>query len=162
MGLKWSDIDFNKNTITISRTRDSKGVRSPKTKNSYRTIRVGGELMKQLKLYRKWCKELKLSFGSHLEDNDYVFINKCNATPVSDNFLNYALYKIFDENNIKRITVHGLRHTHATILIGKKIPARAIADRLGDTPEMIHQVYSHSFEELEIETVDAFEDAINL
>lgn len=122
LGLKWSDIDFNKNTITISRTRDSKRVRSPKTKNSYRTIKGGGELMKQLKLYRKWCKELKLSFGSHLEDNDYVFINKCNATPVSDNFLNYALYKIFDENDIKRITVHGLRHTHATILIGKKSP----------------------------------------
>ncbi|MEK4374560.1 MULTISPECIES: tyrosine-type recombinase/integrase [Bacillus] len=162
LGLKWSDIDFDKNTITISRTRDSKGVRSPKTKNSYRTIKGGGELMNQLKLYRKWCKELKLSFGSHLEDNDYVFINKSNAKHVSGNFLNYALYKIFDENDIKRITVHGLRHTHATILIGKKIPARAIADRLGNTPEMIHRVYSHSFQELELETVHAFEDAINL
>ncbi|MCY7669590.1 tyrosine-type recombinase/integrase, partial [Bacillus safensis] len=62
----------------------------------------------------------------------------------------------------KRITVHGLRHTHATILIGKKIPTRAIADRLGNTPEMIHRVYSHSFEELELETVHAFEDAMNL
>lgn len=123
LGLKWSDIYFNKSTITFSRTRDSKGMRSPKTKNSYRTIRGGGELMKQLKLYRKWCKELKLSFGSHLEENDYVFINKSNAKHVSGNLLNYALYKIFDENDINRITVHGLRHTHATILIGKKIPA---------------------------------------
>ncbi|WP_280149922.1 tyrosine-type recombinase/integrase [Bacillus safensis] len=162
MGLRWSDIDFANDTITISRTRDSIGVRSPKTKNSYRTIKGGGELMNQLKLYRNSCKELKFSFGSHLKDDNYVFINQSNGKPVSDNFLNHAMKKVFEENDLKRITVHGLRHTHATILIGKKIPTRAIADRLGNTPEMIHRVYSHSFEELELETVHAFEDAMNL
>nr|WP_253734834.1 tyrosine-type recombinase/integrase [Lysinibacillus fusiformis] len=38
--LQWQNINFTNNTITIERTRDDKGVRSPKTNNSYRTILV--------------------------------------------------------------------------------------------------------------------------
>lgn len=39
-GLQWRNIDFLKNTITIERTRDDIGTRTPKTKNSYRKILV--------------------------------------------------------------------------------------------------------------------------
>ncbi|MGM0966902.1 MAG: hypothetical protein ACQEWS_19185 [Bacillota bacterium] len=44
--------------------------------------------------------------------------------------------------------MHGLRHTHVTILISKRIPVKVIADHLGNTPQMINCIYIHIFKEL--------------
>ncbi|MCP1459386.1 site-specific integrase [Bacillus velezensis] len=162
MGLKWNDINFEDMTVSVSRTRDTKGVRPPKTKNSYRTIKVIGELMNQLKVYRKWCRELMLSFGKRLSEDDFIFINKSSGNPVSHSILKSAIDRVTKKENLKRITVHGLRHTHATILVGKRIPVKVISERLGNTPEMILTIYGHSFKELEEESVEAFADALGL
>src|SRR5699024_8532176 len=73
-GLKWENIDFKNKTVTVERTRDDDGARSPKTKNSYRTIEVDDLVIKQLEKYQKWCIEKKFSFGLQLDKkNDYVF-----------------------------------------------------------------------------------------
>ncbi|WP_280528657.1 tyrosine-type recombinase/integrase [Bacillus sp. J14TS2] len=63
--LQWKNIDFKDHTITVERTRDNKGVRTPKTKRSYRTIYIDNILVKQLKEYKTWCKKTKLSYGLH-------------------------------------------------------------------------------------------------
>ncbi len=57
---------------------------------------------------------------------------------------------------LKKISPHGLRHTHATILIDELVPPTDIADRLGNTLEMIYRVYAHSFKKIENKTVIAF------
>ncbi|SHN35125.1 DNA integration/recombination/inversion protein [Gracilibacillus kekensis] len=57
---------------------------------------------------------------------------------------------------VKKITVPGLRHTHVNILINKNINVKAIAERLGNTPGMIYNVYGHVFKELEEESVKLF------
>lgn len=59
------------------------------------------------------------------------------------------------------ITPHGLRHTHATILIGKKQPVNVIAERLGNTPQMIWDTYGHNYKALEEESVNAFSQALH-
>ncbi len=58
------------------------------------------------------------------------------------------------------VTVHGLRHTHATILMNEKMPVRVIAERLGNTPQMIHSVYGHLLKELEEESVMVFSKSL--
>ena len=116
--------------------------------------------MNQLKVYRKWCKELMLSFGKRLSEDDFIFINKSSGNPVSHSILKSAIDRVTKKENLKRITVH--RHTHATILVGKRIPVKVISERLGNTPEMILTIYGHSFKELEEESVEAFADALGL
>ncbi|WP_303447238.1 tyrosine-type recombinase/integrase [Oceanobacillus profundus] len=159
-GLKWKDVNFKFKTITVERTRDIDGIRTPKTKKSYRTILVDDDLINQLKNYRKWCKEVKLSCGIQYNEDDLVFINKSNATPIFTNSINGRIKKICDALEINEISPHGLRHTHATISIGNKTPVNVIADRLGNTPQMIYNVYGHSFEELEQESVAAFSESL--
>ncbi|GIN96113.1 hypothetical protein J6TS1_19830 [Siminovitchia terrae] len=80
-------------------------------------------------------------------------------------FLEYTFKSIYaqlkkEEIRIRKITPHGLRHTHATILISNGVPPVTIADRLGNTPEMINNVYSHSFKELEDKAVTAFNESL--
>lgn len=161
-GLTWNDIDFEAKTLVVGYTRDRYGIRAPKTRQSYRTILIDEVLIKQLETYKTWCKQLKFKFGQHLRDSDSIFLSYQNGEVIGDNTLNACFRRVIKKNGLKNITPHGLRHTHATILISQKIPLKTIADRLGNTPEMILSVYGHSFRELEEESVEAFGSALKL
>ena len=162
LGLKWNNVDFTKSSITIERTRDTKGIRSPKTKNSNRTIRIDDELVQQLNIYRTWCKKTMLSFGKSWSENDFIFISHRSGTPTGSNTLTYCFDRIIEKAGLKTISPHGLRHTHATILISQKQPVNVIAERLGNTPQMIWDTYGHNYKALEEESVTAFSNALNL
>ena len=164
-GLQWKNIDFDNNTITIERTRDAKGTRSPKTKNSYRTILVDEMVMRQLKSYQVWCKQTMLALGARYTENSFVFISHQTAEPISGNtLLNMGrvqiaagLVYVNKEGKTKpKSTLHGLRHTHATILLNSGQNVKVIAERLGNTPAMIYEIYGHVLKELEQESVDIF------
>ncbi|MEK3908956.1 site-specific integrase [Oceanobacillus sp. FSL W7-1309] len=166
LGLKWKNINLKEKTVTVDCTRDRYGDRPPKTKNSYRTIGIDDIVVNQLQVYQKWCIETKFSYGMKLDKkNEYVLISHQGGTPMGANTSKYLFGRIYkqlekDEINIKEIIPHGLRHTHATMLINIGTPAKTVADRLGNTPEMIYNVYSHSFKELEDKAVAAFSEAL--
>ncbi len=168
LGLKWKNVDLKEKTITIDCTRDRHGDRSPKTKNSYRTIPIDDILVNQLKVYQKWCIETKFQYGMQLDRrDDYVLISYQGGTPIGANTSKYLFDRIYknlekEEIAIKRITPHGLRHTHATTLINVSVPPKTIADRLGNTVEMIYRIYTHSNKELEEVAVSAFTESLGI
>lgn len=75
LGLTWNDLDLKNKTVIVKPTRDSYGPRSPKTKNSYRTVLMDDIVFQQLEKYKTWCKEMKLKNGARLIDDDYIFIS---------------------------------------------------------------------------------------
>ncbi|KMY32392.1 hypothetical protein ACZ11_09695 [Lysinibacillus xylanilyticus] len=78
----------------------------------------------------------------------------------------YTLHKgfkrIVKRAGLKECTIHSLRHSHATILMINGVPVKAIAERLGNTPEMIHTTYSHLLREMEDKIIDTFDRAIEI
>ncbi|MEL3958226.1 site-specific integrase [Caldifermentibacillus hisashii] len=163
LGLCWKDIDMENLTLTVERTRDNKGVRPPKTENSYRTIDLDESIISQLKKYKTWCKKTLLSFGRHLKEDDLVFISYQTGKPLSENTINIALDRVIKKAGIKRITPHGLRHTHATILLNDKENRSTVEDvaaRLGNTPQEIHRTYHHILLERKKETAILFTELV--
>lgn len=166
LGLKWKNVNLKEKTITVDCTRDRYGDRPPKTKNSYRTIPIDDILVNQLEVYQKWCIETKFRYGMKLDKReDYVLISHQGGTPMGANTSKYLFDRIYkklekEEIAIKRISPHGLRHTHATTLINVGVPPKTIADRLGNTVEMIYRIYTHSDNELEERAVSAFSESI--
>lgn len=160
-GLQWKNIDFHKKTVTIERTRDNKGVRTPKTKNSYRTILIDDVLINQLKVYRTWCKEIMLSFGYKWSEDSFVFTSYQTGQPLTDTSILYTFRRVLKKANLPTITIHGLRHTHCTMLLNKGVNVKVIAERLGNTPQMIFEIYGHVLKELEEESVSAFSESLN-
>ena len=60
------------------------------------------------------------------------------------------LKSILKELDIEPITVHKLRHTHASILLADNVPIQRVAKRLGHTDtNMIRKVYGHLLKETE-------------
>lgn len=162
LGLTWDDIDMENKTLTVKRTRDLYGARPPKTKNSNRTILVDDLLIKQLVIHKSWCKGRLLKEGERLKNTDYVFISDQRGTPTASNSICHMFARLNKKSGVKKITPHGLRHTHASILISQRIPVNVIAARLGNTPEIVLSTYSHLFKEIEEESVAAFSNLINL
>ena len=129
--------------------------------------------MAQLKKYQTWCKQIMLAFGVRFSESSYVFISYQTAEPITDSGLLYMLRRVLEaaglvtiveedgkEKVIHKCTLHGLRHTHATILLNNGQNVKVIAERLGNTPMMIYEIYGHVLKELEQESVAMFSSSL--
>lgn len=117
VGLTRSDFDFVNNTIRINKTwgylkRHPEGFGPTKNEQSNRTIKMDNRTMEHFKkLFKSMPTNIhQLVFYS--PSSKYKVISNTNA--------NKLLRKILTELNINPISLHGLRHTHASVLLYKK------------------------------------------
>lgn len=141
--LNWNDIDFIKKTLSITKSmsKDSfqKGsiIVSPKTKNSIRTLDLSNNLINELLAYKE---EQQKIYG--FNNNWYVFggFQYLGITTLRNKLNQYI--KIA---NVKKITIHGFRHSHVSLLIDIGCDFKDVAERIGDTIKMVQETYYHMF-----------------
>lgn len=157
IALTWKDIDLEKKKLKIYKTFTNKiegqtfAILDPKTSNSVRTIDLDDELIEMLKEH-KLNEEKIVNFDKDM----FIFGNVKYIAPTTfANHLNKNITTaILRGNLIKRITPHGFRHSHASLLIFLGRDSRDVADRLGDTVQTIEKTYAHLFPEKRKETID--------
>lgn len=146
MGLKFSDFDMEKKTVYISRQiasdpqikKEDMGriseyaliEREPKTPNSFRVLRVPDVVLQELIKRKQLVEVNKQKLGTSYIDNDYICCQKDGRLHSMSAF-NNALTKLCNRNGLPVITVHGLRHMYATILIEMGVPLIKISALLG-------------------------------
>ena len=129
------------------------------------SIKIDAVVLQQLKSYRTAVKALLLSHGRKLQDDiskdsSFIFISPNTAEPFVSTGLNAIFNRIVAAAGLPATTIHVLRHTHATILMNNDIPVKAIAERLGNTPGIIHTTYGHVLREMEDKIIDIFDRII--
>ena len=144
-GLKFGDFDEERNTIYIQRQITSNPVipkgsskiesyrvaeKDPKTDNSYRRLKVPEVIAKEIEKRRCLIEANKQRYGEQYYDHDYVSCQE-NGVPHSTASMNTALTKLCSRNGLPHITVHGLRHMYATILIEQGVSLIKISALLG-------------------------------
>lgn len=118
VGLTVDDLDFNKNTITVNKTWGYKksmleGFGPTKNKQSNRIIDVDEITMSKFE-----------ELFTTLANNPYELVFYSSASKykvISNSNANKLLKNILVDLGIERITVHGLRHTHACVMLYKKV-----------------------------------------
>lgn len=132
LALEWSDIDFENRTLRVERTlvriSGQLSTQSPKTKKSRRKITLDPRTVEILKNWR--LKQKKILFKNGAGKSELVFSNSSGGY-LMESRLRDELRKFLRKHGLPIITVHGLRHTHASILFEAGIEAKQIADRLG-------------------------------
>lgn len=158
-GLTWSDIDYKNKTLRISKTLDYKGDGNflpTKTKASNRVVTITDNLVKILGNLHQEQVAAGVQNDLHL-----VFIGKHSTKVPTDNAVNKLLRTAHDKLGIKKITFHGLRHTHASYLIYKNVSIYVISQRLGHSDVGITQrVYAHVIAELRHEQTGLINNAL--
>ncbi len=124
LGLKWTDIDFNANSIYIQRqiTRtDGEVKESPlKTKNAYRQIIVPPEVTEIL----KQKKDRENGFS------EYVFSSPTGG-PISPDSVLKMLHRVLKRAGLKKVRFHALRHTFATMALQNGVDVKTLSGLLG-------------------------------
>ena len=166
IGLIWSDVDFENKRLDISRTavivNKKQTVQDPKTKRSKRVITLDDETLNVLKLWkRQQIKEYFRASVPYKHDLNYIFTNSFGGW-ISPSAVKERLRRFFCEHHdIKKITLHGFRHTHASLLFEAGVTAKIISDRLGhNNVQTTLDMYTHINDNQRFEVVEQLMDFI--
>lgn len=168
LALKWKEIDLDNKTITVNHTAvilDGKQVlQSPKTKTSKRIIQIDEDTAKVLKSWKLQQKKDFLKAGKvYSHDENFVFTNHVQEWTRLKTINNALKYFYNHYPKLKEITIHGFRHTHASLLFEAGVEAKAISDRLGHTNiQTTLNLYTHLNDTQRINTVNQFMDFMAL
>lgn len=133
LALTLADIDFENDKISINKTYYLHGHKStsPKTQGSNRIVDIPKFLTEEIRDYVSKLYEPR--------PDDRLFDR-------SDRFVRYALNKTAELAGVKKIRVHDLRHSHASLLIDLGANPVLIAKRLGhESADITLKTYSHMF-----------------
>lgn len=156
LGLTWNNIDFNDYTITVEKitVRDNGKVilKEPKTESSIRTITAPKEIILMLKQLKK--DRLAAKLKGEKSHRELIFYDK-NLNPIGQDVISKRFRLFLNENDLKHIRFHDLRHSHVTMLIDAKVPIKVISERVGHSNvNTTLNIYSHALKEMDKEASD--------
>jgi integrase len=162
VGLTRKDFLFKTNELNIDKTwgytkKMHEGFGPTKNAQSVRKIKMDGKTMALF-------KEL---FAKHPDNiHGLVFYSPTSKYKVLCNTaVNKVLKKVLEKMNIQVISAHGLRHTHASILLYKRASIYYVSERLGHSDiETTNSYYAHIIKELREQddkiSIKTFEDLV--
>ncbi|GKS53947.1 site-specific integrase [Enterococcus mundtii] len=161
LGLEWRSVSFEGEYISITQTL-ARGknrrlyLELPKTKSSKREIPLDPRTMEMLKAWRLQQRKDLLKFGHNsINKNQLVFSSLENNSFIELPTPAKWFHTILKQNSIRRITLHGLRHTAATMMLESGLTLKDASDRLGHASiEITSDLYIHVTEKRKRENVD--------
>ena len=167
LALTWKDINFEQKTIAINKTltrglENKLIIQTPKTATSKREIMVDDETLNLLKEWRKQQKSdyFKLGYNT-MNPKQLVFSNLRNEF-MQPPKVGQKLDMLINKNGLKRITAHGFRHTHCSILFEAGASIKEVQDRLGHSDvQTTMNIYAHVTEKAKEKTAEKFAKYVN-
>lgn len=148
LGLKWSNINFEKKTITVAETLQQ-GIGGnysdkPKTESSYRTLPMTESIYLVLKSQKELQNKRSDLIGNYYVKSDYV-CTQSNGEVISPNYLSRTFHSVISKSQLPQIRLHDLRHSVASNLIESGVSVVGVQEWLGHAnASTTLDVYSHA------------------
>ena len=134
LALTLADLDFDENTIHITKSLQHKAngdiVTPPKTDNGIRTITMPETIMQEIEDYTHKIYGIKPS------DRVFTF---------TKSLIRGNMKRGAEKAEIPFIRIHDMRHSHVSLLINMGFSPHLIAERIGDTVQMVNSTYGHLY-----------------
>lgn len=165
LGLRWQDVDLDKARISIRQTllavRYIPSFGQPKTKKGKRNISLDASTVTVLRSHRKAQAAERLAAGSAYEHLKLVFATEVGGALHPDR-ITRRFGRLVQKSGLPRLTLHGLRHSHATIALEAGVHPKVVAERLGHSSvSLTLDVYSHAIPALQEEAAERVAALIN-
>ena len=149
LAIDWSDINFNKKTISITKTitNSGKDIGAPKTKASIRVVEIDDKIISVLDKWRKVQIAKCIEIG--LKRPDMLFYDLVKQTHYRDNAIRDYHEDVFCvKHNISYKGLHCFRHTYATMWVNSGGDWKALQEQLGHSNiSMTMNTYAHAEKE---------------
>lgn len=169
LGLRWKDVDFESETITIVQTSNyatGKGVYTdtPKNKTSARPLKLSRTAILMLIEYKEWQDAQREACGDFWKDTDGRVFTRDDGAPVFPDALTQWFGDFVKRSGLPRVHVHSLRHTFASLMIADGTPLVVVSRRLGHAQvSTTANIYAHviaSADEKAAQIGDKFADVV--
>ncbi len=169
LGLRWRDVDFDTQTITIVQTScyapgTGLYIDTPKNETSARILKLSPSAFAMLREYRIWQDHQKELCGDYWKNTDNRIFTGDDGTPIHPETLSGWFRKFRDRNGFPGIHIHSLRHTYASLMIADEIPLVVVSRRLGHAQvSTTANIYAHviaSADEKAAQVAEKFADII--
>ena len=147
LGLRWSSINFEENTIKIEHTvvkmMSVEYKDSTKSKTSKRTLPLLSDVREVLLKLKDKQSENRRIFGNTYKDSDYIFKWQDGKLYRPD-YITRSFQRVLKKHGLKKMRFHDLRHSTASILYDMGWDLKAIQNWLGHADiETTGNIYTH-------------------
>lgn len=165
LGARWQDVNLATGQLSVQQTAQRQtgvGVvfRPPKTHRSRRAVDLPAPVVDILRRRRAQQAEQRLLAGSAWHETDLIFTDAIGRS-LPDNSLRKAFYRILERAGLRKIRIHDLRHTMATLMLAQGEHPKVVSERLGHaTVGITLDLYSHVLPGLQAAAADRLAAAL--
>jgi integrase len=150
LALRWRDVSLDGAELTVQQsleqTKEGLRFKPPKTKHARRTISLPAFAVAALRAHKIAQAQERLSLGLGRDDDDALVFRRPDGTPMRPDMVSSEWRKMVVSAKLPKVSLHALRHTHASQLIASGMDVLTISRRLGHgAPSITLDVYSHLF-----------------
>jgi integrase len=162
-GLRWSDVDLEEGTLqvnrTLTQTKDGPVFTVPKTLKSRRNVRLTNSAVEALKRHSERQAQEMVKMDTLYEDQGLVLASEVGTPLNRQNVTQRSFKPLLLRAGLPKIRFHDLRHTCATLLLGKGVHPKFVQELLGhSTIAITLDTYSHILPGMGDQTVNAMDD----
>jgi integrase len=166
LALRLKDFNPERGTIRIERsleqTKAGLRFKPPKTKHGKRVVSIPPYVVAELRAHLVKVKERRLLLGKGKANRDDLLFPRWDGQVRSPHSLTQKFQLAMTALKIEGVTLHSVRHTHASELIASGMDALTISRRLGHgSPAITLTVYGHLIEGKDSEAAAVMERAFN-
>jgi integrase len=146
LGLRWSDVDLGAARLSVRHAVVAVAYEviasTPKSHHA-RVIDLDLETVDLLRAHRSGQKDERDEWGTDYQDHDLV-VAKENGEPIHPHTFSQSFERLVERAGLRRIRLHDLRHTHATLALMAGVPVKVVTERLGhESPAFTLKQYAH-------------------
>jgi integrase len=149
LALRWRDVDLDAGRLRVELSLEytrKHGLcfKSPKTRNGKRTIALPSHIAEELRAHWRAQQEQRMALGIGKAPADSQVLATWDGRPRSPNAVTKEWTRAMAEAGMPKVTLHSLRHTHASMLIAAGMDVLTISRRLGHgSPTITFAIYGH-------------------
>lgn len=163
LGLRWSDIDLDAGRLCVRQAVVSVAyavLQSTPKSHQARVIDLDPATVEQLRGHRRAQQLERAHWGSDYCDKDLV-VAKENGEPIHPDSFSQAFERMVRKAGLRRIRLHDLRHTHATLAVKAGVPVKVVSERLGhESPAFTLKQYAHVMPGMQAEAAAQIADVV--